>query len=90
MSLSLSLLRLSAPFRKYRLTEDDGTLESGRSGSEAVAKASATYDLDVRRDGAGVTAFGLFFVWCSLTIELMKGYAGGLGASASDRSISAH
>ena len=80
---AIFLLRPPAPGRKHRLTEADGTRKRGSEGSEAKAKIFATR---YRRQGGGYAeSFSVLFVLCPRSLTLMdeKGYAGGLGASAS-------
>jgi hypothetical protein len=74
-----------AAIRKYRLTEADGALETagGRFGRWFWKGLLERWRQGCRmRQEIGDTA--LFCVGCSLTLMGMKGYVGGLGASASD------
>jgi hypothetical protein len=71
--------------RKSRFTETDGWLKRRLNGSEAVAKITAGL-LEARWQLRQIFWCAASFVSALFETDwLMKGYAGGLGASAFDR-----
>jgi len=74
-------LQLPGAGPKHRFTEPDGTRKrAGRDGSGGDAARKFWM-----HDGRYARSSGVLFVLClrSLKIEVLKGYVGGLGASAS-------
>jgi hypothetical protein len=89
------LLRVLIVGPRYGFTEATVVLRTGWGGVEARLMwfGVLLLVLDWRWGWAArlgkIGALLIFLSSCSLTLMMMKGYVGGLGASAPDRSISA-